>query len=948
MHMRALLLAIVSLGYLPLAFGQDGKELGRNITPAIRIDLEKARERDRKFIRYFSLAHLAEAGLSEAELEKHRIAFTKLINCLSWGRKIIKPSAIDDKQTIYRIDLRDYRWNEKIWNALTASYPYEGIDSLEKEMKYLREVTDCGNPLVRIDWFLAQASKAPLYYEVLQLPDDEKELGKLLQLEIEENINAERVQRVGISKSAVSPHARLLERHETSNGYYWKTYDFEGTPGKGNLLESPLGPTGDGFQHTSSAALFTLPNGLQGYFLMDANGKRIDRSQPGILRDDQQPDRAVVAGISCIRCHHSGLIEKVDEIRELVKKSPRAFPKEELNTVLALHPEQAEMDKILKSDKERYAQALSQLSPGTSDNEKLIDPVSSITQQYDGNVSLKRVAAELATSQEKVLAAMDKNPTLGRTLAPLRLPESKLPRSYFLAALPDLVGELHGESASVSRSTPSTKASTPGMPNVKGKIFARGSQVVYLADLPETDAVAGHTPFMKNGVRLNNARVMLSGYPSSKSLFMIPHSSNRVTSVKYQIGKQAELFKTTIGIDDSEGHIWSPVYFTIVGDGKELYKSDPLTNEVRSREVSVSVAKVEVLELRVSCGGHNGGCHAVWADPRLLQRASSIDVGWPLIAKIFSTGPVTYLADLRMLDPRKGSWPVTINGETGGGQPITVQEKKYPKGIGMHPPDNSFSSVTFNLDKKAAVVKGAVSLDGTSQNSDTPLIFEIHGDGKKLWSSQPINTPTPEEFSVSVSGVEKLELRVVCSGGARGAHAVWLNPRVLQRASSLDGEASLNKKVFTTGPREYLSSLTMTEVKSGPWPVSQNGEVGGGKKIAVQGKEYAKGIGMHPPSQGSSSASFILDKKAAVLKGAASLDDGHGHAWGQAKFEVHGDGKLLWSSRPIQSPKPEEFEVNISGVNKLELRVSCEGNSNGVHAVWLDPRVLQSKNTKDE
>jgi mono/diheme cytochrome c family protein len=49
---------------------------------AIRADLENASERNRRFLRYFTITHLYNAGWSEDELAGYRMALSKLVNSL--------------------------------------------------------------------------------------------------------------------------------------------------------------------------------------------------------------------------------------------------------------------------------------------------------------------------------------------------------------------------------------------------------------------------------------------------------------------------------------------------------------------------------------------------------------------------------------------------------------------------------------------------------------------------------------------------------------------------------------------------------------------------------------------------------------------------------------------------------------------------------------------------
>jgi hypothetical protein len=53
-------------------------------------------------------------------------------------------------------------------------------------------------------------------------------------------------------------------------------------------------------------------------------------------------------------------------------------------------------------------------------------------------------------------------------------------------------------------------------------------------------------------------------------------------------------------------------------------------------------------------------------------------------------------------------------------------------------------------------------------------------------------------------------------------------------------------------------------------------------------------------------------------------------------FTVVGDGKTLWKSEQVPPGKPEKCDVDVSGVDVLELFVSGSG-----HPVWLEPKVVK-------
>src|SRR5260370_40187181 len=126
---------------------------------------------------------------------------------------------------------------------------------------------------VRADWVESGASGPRLVNDVLQLPQTDAELEKQLHVDLEENIPQEKVSRAGFNGSGVSRHNRLIERHESGYGAYWKSYDFGSSAGRQNLFEHPMGPGGgDAFDHNGGEIIFNLPNGLQGFLVLCGKG----------------------------------------------------------------------------------------------------------------------------------------------------------------------------------------------------------------------------------------------------------------------------------------------------------------------------------------------------------------------------------------------------------------------------------------------------------------------------------------------------------------------------------------------------------------------------------------------------------------------------------------------------------------------------------------------------
>lgn len=327
--------------------------------------------------------------------------------------------------------------------------------------------------------------------------------------------------------------------------------------------------------------------------------------------------------------------------------------------------------------------------------------------------------------------------------------------------------------------------------------------------------------------------------------------------------------------------------------------------------------------------------------------------------------PKIYISDLKEFDYVAGPWAFGKNGNTGENvnAQIEVNGTKYMKGLGMHPPNpGKYTQISYTLNEKATEFRGSVGLDNSIRGpqSSSPVRFEVLGDKKSLWKSKPIQKKADvEEFEIDVTGVKLLQLRVYVVQGARSnfaCAAVWLDPYIagdsslVAESSSPDSKSKLKEHPKVEGKGVvYLSDLKEFDFVPGAgwgWGFGKNGDVGNMEHLQIElnGTKYTKGLGMHPPEPGKyTQISYMLSEKAKKFKGSTALCDTSRGAYAPILFEVLGDKKSLWKSKPIQkSTDAEEFEIDVSGVKLLQLRVSVDGISNhGCHAVWLDPYILE-------
>ena len=372
---------------------------------AIHTHVTSLTEFDRSFARYFTLTHLYNAGATDDNLRAYRIALSKLINSLSWGAEVIKPKPIDSEETIFYIDLRNYEWDIKSdkWYKIEQAYPY-GVQLKSTTYTTLCEKTDCELPFIRADWFIATASLPPLYHDILDLPKTDRELETQLEVNVSENLkNAPgvRVWRAGFNESGISINNRIVERHKSRYGAYWKSYDFAGNVGKQNIFTHPLD-----FTHDGGEIIFNLPNRLQAYYLSTATGERLDEAPINIVSDAGVRDPVVRNGLSCMGCHTEGMKTFDDQVRSVIQQNPN--PSYEKAQTLRLYAEKSTMDALVREDIARYRRAI-EASGGVFGG---IEPIQQLVKQFEGPLDAAHAAAEVGLETDDFLKKIRENRTL--------------------------------------------------------------------------------------------------------------------------------------------------------------------------------------------------------------------------------------------------------------------------------------------------------------------------------------------------------------------------------------------------------------------------------------------------------------------------------------------------------------------------------------------------------
>jgi mono/diheme cytochrome c family protein len=431
-------------------------ESDADVLDVIAADQLGIRDRNADY-RYVSFAHFVGQDRSAEEMAAVEQAFAFVLNSLSRRGQLVEVDPVDQNGTIYRLRLSDLGWDARVWDTITAFYPYcLRSDAASHQALYVQLGTEA--PVVRGDWLLATLTRSPLYEFLINQPATLDQLAATLGVDIDDDINHEgqvepdNLIRIGFRRSGVALHNRMIERHLGQAGQYlWISYDFDSDIGTSDVLANPLGPKlrdRQRFVHTFENAggevIYSLPNGLQGYMVVNAAGNRLDAVPINIARDPHRRDSVVRNGLSCFGCHSSpGLLRPrlLDETPLYSDTHIADFLGRELDEIDASYPRELRPD-VLTTDSQRFrAISESVTGGGPPGGDAAYASFIALVGQYESNLGFHGAAAEFQQEyesfREAVLANDFQNLALPRTTsAPL------ISRDDFVCLFRDLVTKI--------------------------------------------------------------------------------------------------------------------------------------------------------------------------------------------------------------------------------------------------------------------------------------------------------------------------------------------------------------------------------------------------------------------------------------------------------------------------------------------------------------------------
>lgn len=445
-------------------------------------DISDQRKEDREFTRYLTITYSSNAGACEGdrlELQRQRFALFKGINSVSTNPVVTKPVAIDENETIYRIDIRDYDWDRPIdtlgndnvhddgltdeeakkdnfangWQAIVATvdefailFTGENADSLAEDAA-LAEENDV--PFLPVNAFNHFTQRDDLYYSLIKgtanLHDYES---GVLGINVAGELKQDNVLRAGFRNSGVSRQDRAVDRFNqgTANGHsYWVSYDLDGSAEQDSIY---FHPTEETLKSPAGESIFSLPNGLQGYyaaqgaFLKDGtrnpqDGQRLKVVPQDIVVDPGQPSGNVVNGASCHSCHNAGMITFTDTVRSFVEANRSLYTADEVEDVLARYPLSEDFKAVTDADSELHVKSVEKAGVPRG----YPDAISRVFLDFQsGRITSKIAAGELQVPERELLRNLI---NLDPKLSVLADSDGHVDRGTFTSVFFDSMRKLH-------------------------------------------------------------------------------------------------------------------------------------------------------------------------------------------------------------------------------------------------------------------------------------------------------------------------------------------------------------------------------------------------------------------------------------------------------------------------------------------------------------------------
>jgi hypothetical protein len=402
----------------------------------ISADLQAQPVAIQPFLRYFTLEYWGNTNGAPplVSVYTERSALIKMINLLSIGRQIVQPTAIDAEGLIYRVDMRTLGWTAAAWTNLKATDPYFVATDFPTTL------ATAANQTLRSDWFIFSIPNSAVnaYFEFLGINSDDPTIDGLNNVNRFSDMNTgyPATVRAGFTVSRTEAFNRIISWHQTTalgsgpigSGHLFKSYNMDTDTGTGNIFSHPYRPTTNlpatmtpspfDFTFGDSDNIFTLPNGLFGYYTTEpATGAVESNAANGV---------PFPGPTFCFQCHdnNTNLIPFVDQEHDAIAADPAGTFPATLQTLLLGMYNQTAITAKMAGAGATFGQAYTQLNLPALDIAGTpsglgTEVMNIVTNNYSIVLQVATAAGELGVTTTQLVTAIKGSSTLASTMASL-------------------------------------------------------------------------------------------------------------------------------------------------------------------------------------------------------------------------------------------------------------------------------------------------------------------------------------------------------------------------------------------------------------------------------------------------------------------------------------------------------------------------------------------------
>jgi hypothetical protein len=371
-------------------------------------DLNNLDARARRESAYLVMSHKLNKWSEQEALDQYRFANDKLLNSLSTENDLIPATVIDARKSIYRVDLdvfgflltvqerREGRYSDDwdiVVNEANKLFKFESFTNKGLQIKAL---TGRDQVWLHNDLYSIAANKANVYYDILGIDENLWAFFEDQGIDIQQQFDDFEVIAGGGFGSPISLNKnRIIYRLNNDENYTYVTIDPDDNfvPEK-NYFEFPCilqMNCSETLAFDAGEIIYTLPNGMQGYLLADANNVRQDFAPVNIVSNINDPfgEAQIDNALDCHRCHSKGLISFTDQIRGHVIRNASEFDNEDAEKILATYKGDRSLNANFVRDITFYNEKLSEL--GIDINKP--DPINFLVDDFRRDYDLRAVSA---------------------------------------------------------------------------------------------------------------------------------------------------------------------------------------------------------------------------------------------------------------------------------------------------------------------------------------------------------------------------------------------------------------------------------------------------------------------------------------------------------------------------------------------------------------------------